>query len=280
MAVHLDNPVYRREVKTPCSNISSQQNRPWSPHEVKVDLRPPRVLALAMQGHNWHARLQGAQELEGKPDLGAHTQGTKSEGRLTRELALGVRRECTFAFHKILEGGTGKGPFCTPLRARTIRPNPKQLQPHKWFDWHKIRAGQQQICWLDINPQTYLSARSKENDHLALEVRLNEAQEDVELLVQSADDVVLNELGRRCALVLAGTNGHVLHVSLYCRISSCTPTYFADISEEGVGFVTPLHASFWTPLSCTRMACTRLKPTRGQIPPPCSRHATCYYNPE
>lgn len=59
-----------------------------------------------------------------------------------------------------------------------------------------------------------LSAGGEEHDHLALEVRLDEAQEDVELLVQSAHDVVLDELGRRRALVLAGTNGHVLHVSL------------------------------------------------------------------
>ncbi len=71
LSTHLDNPIDRREIKSPSSNISRQQNRPWSPHEVKVDLSPPRMLALSMQGHNWHAWLQGAQELEREPDLRA-----------------------------------------------------------------------------------------------------------------------------------------------------------------------------------------------------------------
>lgn len=66
---YLNNPVDGREVKPPRSNVGRQQNRPRSPHEVLVDLRPPRVLALAVQSHDRHARLQGAQELERKSNL-------------------------------------------------------------------------------------------------------------------------------------------------------------------------------------------------------------------
>lgn len=68
---------------------------------------------------------------------------------------------------------------------------------------------------MSLDKLAHLSAGSEENDHLALDVRFDEAQEHVELLVQFANDVVLNELGRRRALVLAGTNGHVLDVSLW-----------------------------------------------------------------
>lgn len=62
--------------------------------------------------------------------------------------------------------------------------------------------------------KTYLSAGGEKNDHLALKVRLDEAQQNVQLFVQLTYHVVLNQLSRGGALVLAGSHRHVLDITL------------------------------------------------------------------
>lgn len=90
----------------------------------------------------------------------------------------------------------------------------------------QIRKTQRKLTYghFRTTPSAYLRTGREEDDHLALDVSLDEAEKNVQLFVQVTYHVVLNEFGWRCALILSGSDRHVLNLTLHVRMFELSRT--------------------------------------------------------